>query len=186
MPNNSLDRTEQKRGLTTVFNNLPNDVRRGSDGVDLLTSILMRYSELGAVHYWYEQHALKFTFMIKQQIDLASLEDILRPALEFYHHLEGQKIRVLEITCRNEENVSVLTIVRDLESVSQREVGLIVELLKRKFGKQLVYDETNLADEELAFQEEVISQMLTSIKFMDIQRNVIALRDEGRVLVFNN
>lgn len=186
MPNNSHDRTEQKRGLTRVLNNIPRDVRRDSDGVDLLTSILTRYPELGSVHYWCEQHALKFTFMIREQIELVSLQEILRPALEFYHHLEGQKIRVFEITCRSEENVCVLTIVRDLDSVSQREVGLMVELLKRKFKKQLVRDETYLGEEELELQEEVISQMLTSIKYMDIQRNVIALRDEGRVLVFNN
>ncbi|WP_308897695.1 hypothetical protein [Candidatus Desulfosporosinus nitrosoreducens] len=169
-----------------MLNKLSKDLRLVSDGADLLTSILIRYSELGSVHYECEQHVLKFAFMIRQQKNLAPFEDILRPALELYHHLEGQTVRVFEITCRTEENVTVLTVVRDLESVRQREVGLMVELLRRKFEKELVYDEMNLDHEDLTYQEEIISQMLTSIKLMDIPRNVLALRDEGRVLVFNN
>jgi hypothetical protein len=169
-----------------VLNTMPRDMKRVTDGVDLLTSFLTRYPELGSVHYWFDQHALKFTFMINQQTDLDSLQEILRPALELYHHLEGHKTRVFEISCRNEEEVCILTVIRDLESITQREVGLMVELMKRSFTKHLISDELFLAEDELEFQEEVISQMLTSVKYMDLQRNVIAMRDEGKLLVFNN
>ena len=70
MTNNSHDRSEQQRGLTRVPNNIPRDIKYVTDGVDLLTSILTRYPELGAVHYWCERQALKFTFMFKQAIDV--------------------------------------------------------------------------------------------------------------------
>ncbi|AFM42110.1 hypothetical protein Desaci_3209 [Desulfosporosinus acidiphilus SJ4] len=186
MTNNSHDRSEQQRGLTRVPNNIPRDIKYVTDGVDLLTSILTRYPELGAVHYWCERQALKFTFMFKQAIDVESIQGILRPALEFYHHLERRKIRVFDISCRSEENIGVLHVVRDIESVSQREVGLMIELLRRNYIEEMIYDEPYLPEEELEVQEEVINQMLTSLKHMDLDKNVIALRDEGRVLVFNN
>ncbi|WP_242966714.1 hypothetical protein [Desulfosporosinus sp. FKA] len=169
-----------------MLSKIHKDLKEDSEGADLLTSILTRYPELGAVHYWCEEHALKFTFMLRQSLELETVQNVLRPALELYHHLERQSIRVFQISCHSEEDVSVLKVVRDLESISQEEVGLLVELLKGAFAKQLVYDETSLPEEELEIHEEVINQILSSIKHMDISKNVIALRDEGRVLVFNN
>lgn len=161
-----------------------NDGGRLQDGVGLLTSILMRYAEVGSVHYWREQHALKFTFMVTQPQDVNNLREYLRPALEFFHQLEGQKMRVIDIDCRIEESICVITITRDIDSMSQREVGLIVELMKRQYKQQLIYDEIYLPEDEQIYQEEKIKQMLSSIQGNDINKNVLALREEGRVLVF--
>ncbi|AET68968.1 hypothetical protein Desor_3479 [Desulfosporosinus orientis DSM 765] len=154
------------------------------DGVGLLTSILMRYSEVGSVHYWREEHALKFTFMVEQIVDVTELYELLKPALEFFHKLEGLRMRLFDIKCRTEESICVVTITRDLSSMTQREVGLIVELLKGKYKKHMIFDELYLPKDEQIYQEEQISQMLTSIKTKDINKNIIALRDEGKVLVF--
>ncbi|MCB8817741.1 hypothetical protein [Desulfosporosinus shakirovi] len=162
------------------------DGGRLQDGVGLLTSILMRYTEVGSVHYWREQHALKFTFMVTQPQEVKSLREFLIPALEFFHQLEGMKMQVFDIASRSEEGVCVITITRDVDSMSQREVGLIVELLKRKFTKQLVYDEMYLPEDEQIYQEEMITQMLSSIQCNDINKNVVALREEGKVLVFKS
>jgi len=167
-----------------MFSNLYRDGGRVQDGLKLLTSILLRYSEVGSVHYWREQHALKFTFMITQYEEVFSLQEILKPALELFHQIEGQSMRIFDIACRNEENICVITVTRDVDSMTQCEVGLIVELIKSKYKKQLVYDETNILADELLFQEQLISQMLSSIQTQDIAENVIALREEGRVLVF--
>ena len=187
MPNNYLVKDSQKRGLVTrMFSNLYRDGGRVQDGLRLLTSILLRYSEVGSVHYWREQHALKFTFMITQCQEVSSVQEILRPALEVFHQIEGQSMRIFDIACRNEENICVITISRDVDSMTQSEVGLIVELIKRKYKKQLVYDEMNILDDELLFQEQVISRMLSSIQTHDIDENVVALREKGRVLVFKS
>lgn len=156
------------------------------DGVELLSSILMRYAEVGSVYYWREQHALKFTFMIRQHQEVSSLQEILKPALEFFHHLEGQAMRVFELACQSEENVCVITVTRDVESITQREVGLIVELIKGKYRNQLLYDELYLPETEQIFQEEMITHMLYSIHSADLNKNLVALREEGRVLIFKS
>lgn len=181
-------RTAQKRGLITgmLSNLLLKDAGRVQDGVGLLSSILLRYAEVGSVHYWREQHALKFTFMIRQHQEVSSLQEILKPALEFFHQLEGQSMRVFDLACRSEENVCVITVTRDVDSMTQREVGLIVELIKGKYKKQLLYDELYLPEDEQIFQEEMITHMLYSIHSADLDKNVVALREEGRVLVFKS
>ncbi|KUO74657.1 MAG: hypothetical protein APF81_13030 [Desulfosporosinus sp. BRH_c37] len=169
-----------------LSNLLYKDAGRIQDGVELLSSILLRYGEVGSVNYWREQHALKFTFMIQQHQEVSSLREILKPALEFFHQLEGSSMRFFDLACRSEENVCVITITRDIESMTQREVGLIVELIKGKYKKQLFYDELYLPEDEQIFQEEMITQMLHSIHNDDIDKNVVVLREEGRVLVFRS
>lgn len=93
-------------------------------------------------------------------------------------------MRVFDVVCRSEESVCVITVTRDVDSMSQREVGLIVELIKRKYKLELIYDELYLPEDEQVYQEEKISQMLSSIQSNDINKNVLALREEGKVLVF--
>jgi len=167
-------------------NLLHKEVDRVQEGVGLLSSIVLRYAEVGSVHYWCEQHALKFTFMVQHHQEVSSLQEILRPALELFHQLEGQSMRTFDLACRSEENVCVITVTRDVESMTQREVGLIVELIKGKYNKQLLYDELHLPEDEQIFQEEMITHMLSSIHSDDIDKNVVALRAEGRVLVFKS
>lgn len=167
-------------------NLLHKEADRAQEGVGLLSSILMRYAEVGSVHYWCEQHALKFTFMVQHHQEVSSLHEILKPALEFYHQLEGKNMRIFDLTCQNEENVCVITITRDVDSMTQREVGLIVELIKGKYKKLLLYDALYLPEDEQIFQEEMITHMLYSIHSDEMDKNVVALREEGRVLVFKS
>lgn len=156
-----------------------------SEGVGLLISILVRYPEVGSIYYWQEKHALKFTFIIKD-LDDSTLHMKFVPVLELYHELEGSQMQICQTECRKEENVCILTITRDVESMTQNEVGLIVEFVKMEFVKQLIYEDAGLPEDELLYQEEMISQMLATIRHNDIEKNVVAVREEGRVLVFNN
>ncbi|MBC2727683.1 MAG: hypothetical protein HGJ98_14620 [Desulfosporosinus sp.] len=160
------------------------DGGRLQDGVGLLTSILTRYTEVGSVQYWREEHALKFKFMVNQAQDDTTLHELLKPALEIFHQLEGQRMRVFDIASRSEEGVSVITITRDVDSMSQREVGLIVELLKGAYKHHLIYDQIYLPQDEQIYQEEMITQMLSSIQTIDVKKNVVALREDDKVLVF--
>lgn len=156
------------------------------EGVGLLISILLRYAEVGSVYYWPERQALKFTFMLRGEAAVDSLRTNLQLALEVYHQLEGSPMHACEIACRSEDDIHVLTVVRDVESMAQSEVGLIVELIKRECGEFLVCDEVKLPEDELEFQEELIEYMLATIRNSKMDKNVVAVREEGRVLVFKN
>ncbi len=154
------------------------------DGVGLLISILWRYPEVSTIHYWQEQHALKFTFMIMDIDDVSGLQVKLPEALSVFHKLENRKMLNFNIEFRQEERICVLTVTRDVDSMTQSEVGLIVELVKLEFANSLIIDHSDLPEDEIIFQEELIGQMLAKILSSDIDKNVIAVREEGKVLVF--
>ncbi len=154
------------------------------DGVGLLISILWRYPEVSTIHYWQEQHALKFTFMLMDIDDVSGLQVKLPEALSVFHKLENRKMLNCNVEFRQEERVCVLTITRDVDSMTQSEVGLIVDLVKLEFHNSLIIDQTDLPEDEIILQEELIGQMLATILSSDIDKNVMAVREEGKVLVF--
>lgn len=156
------------------------------EGVGLLISILLRYAEVGSVYYWPERQALKITFMLMGEANIDSLRRNLLLALEVYHQLEQSAMRDCDIACCSDEQIHVLTIVRDVESMTQNEVGLIVDFVKRECAECLVCDAIDLPEEEQQLQEELIEHMLANIQNSEIDKNVVAVREEGRVLVFKN
>ena len=156
------------------------------EGVGLLISILVRYAEVGSIYYWQEEHALKFTFMLMGAADPKVLTDKLPLALEVFHGLAGQPMCLCEVKTHSEGNIHMLTIIRDVGSMTQNEVGLIVDLVKYEFKDSLVCDPTTLPEDELLFQEELIGHMLDNVRDNEIDKNVVAVREEGRVLVFKN
>jgi len=156
------------------------------DGVGLLISILLRYPEVGSVRYIQDNQVLRFTFMVRGPRRAAALPDRLPLALEVFHALEGRHMRVCSVEYADNEQVATVAIVRDVDSMTQAEVGLIVELVKGEFGSELVCEDAELPEEELVFQEEMIGHMLESLRNLDIDKNVIAVREEGRVLLFRN
>lgn len=156
------------------------------EGVGLLISILIRYAEVGSIYYWQEKHALKFTFMLMGSVEAQSFALELPLALEVFHGLERRPMSVCEVNNRSDGNIHMLTIIRDVESMTQNEVGLIVDLVKDEFKEALVSDETTLAEDELQVQEELIGHMLANMRENEMDKNVVAVREEGRVLVFKN
>ena len=75
---------------------------------------------------------------------------------------------------------------RDVASLSQEELALVIGLMKDTLGDRLVVDHNDGSpDEDLSMQEELIQEMLEDIKEDKLEKNLIAFREEGRVLVFN-
>lgn len=156
------------------------------DGVGLLISILVRYQEVCSVRYLQEQHALKFRFMLFASGNLVHLPQNVQEALEVFHQLEERPMKICKVEGQKEESFYLLTVTRDVESMTQAEVGLIVNLVKGSSTQQLVYDEMELPEDELLFQEEIIDQILEHLQENELDKSFIAVREEGRVLVFKN
>jgi len=63
---------------------------------------------------------------------------------------------------------------------------MILALAAEAFGKDLVVDRLpDVEHDELAAQEELIEEMLEDLRESPHEPNLIAFREEGRVLVFN-
>jgi hypothetical protein len=156
------------------------------EGVGLLISILVRYPEVCSIRYLQEEHALKFRFMLLAHENREKLTQNLLDALDVFHRLERKPMQICLIDQKLEDHLSLLTVTRDVSSMSQTEVGLIVELIKNELNKDLIFDESELTEDELIFQEEVIGDILDSFEKNHLDKSLIAVREEGRVIVYKN
>lgn len=155
------------------------------DGVGLLISILIRYPEVCSVRYQQPEHALTFRFTVSGPEQGEKFMDTLQEALKAYHRLEGHSMRICRIEHKLESGVTLVTVTRDVESMNEREIGLIVDLV-RNIAQNIIYDDTEIPEEEQIFQEEVIGQILQSFRDCRLEKGFIAVREEGRVLVYNS
>lgn len=156
------------------------------DGVGLLISILVRYPEVCSVRYLREQHALKFQFLLFASDKPTVLPQNLIEALEVFHHLEERPMIICKAEGKQEEDFYRLTLTRDVESINQAELGLIVNLVKDSSNQKLLYEEMELQEDDLLFQEEIIDEILEHLQSNELDKNFIAVREEGRVLVYKN
>jgi len=158
-----------------------------SDSVGLLVSILVRYPEVGTINVDQDEQLLKFTFFLSKNISNPdSYFESLFDSLQLFNELEGRTSRVCSLGFHAEEGVFALEVRRDIETVTQNELNLLIELLRQFFQDSLITDQADeIPEEELLMQEEIIKHMLDNLKDRRLDKSVVALREEGRVLVFN-
>ncbi|GAB6157549.1 hypothetical protein JCM39194_07490 [Desulfotomaculum varum] len=160
-----------------------------TNSVSLLISILIRYPEVARINFDPEHNLLKFTFMyagILQENEITQLKAKIISSIEVYHVLEGKKPRVVNLAYEISDALTMIEIERDVDTLVQEEITLMVELFRRYVHESLVTEESDLpTDEDLLVQEELIEHMLESIKRKSETKKLYAFREEGRVLVFN-
>jgi hypothetical protein len=160
-----------------------------SDGVNLLISILVRYPEIGTISFDPHNNWLKLTFMmstIPSETEFSNIKNLLLNSVIAYTTLEDVSFKTLDIQLDTYDQVAMLSIFRDVHTISKNEITLLITLLRGKFKNHLITDyNDSLLEEDLLIQEEVIEDMLTSIKKHHTENRLIGIREDGRVLVFN-
>jgi hypothetical protein len=160
-----------------------------SDGVNLLISILVRYPEIGTISFDPQKNWLKLTFMlstIPSPIDFSNIKHLLLNSIIAYTTLEGLPLKTFDIQLATYDHVAMLSIFRDVHTISKNEIALLIILLRGKLKNHLITDYNDtLLEEDLLIQEEVIEDMLINIKKHHTENGLIGIREDGRVLVFN-
>ncbi|MBP2627692.1 MAG: hypothetical protein H6Q68_2403 [Firmicutes bacterium] len=160
-----------------------------SDGVNLLISILIRYPEIGTVSFDPQYNQLNLKFMlsaIPSQDEFSNIKNLLIDSIAVYNMLEGLSLKTSEIQLHTHDKVAMLSIVRDVHTISKNEITLIIVLLREKLKDYLIFDyNVSLSEEDLLLQEEVIENMLENIKQNLLLHRLIGIRENGRILVFN-
>lgn len=160
-----------------------------SESIGLLISLLVRYPEVGSIKYEPKTRALKFTFRIKEALSLekvALLKEKITACLGAFDALtkRGRRMRGLDISVYN--NFTFVEIKRDVASLAEEEISLLIGLLRQEFGQSLLTEQSDpLLEEELLAEEDIIGHMLENVKETTLEKRLIAFREEGKVLVFN-
>jgi len=160
-----------------------------TDSIGLFISILVRYPEVGTIYYEPQSHLLRFAFTLSKILDRESWENFSQrivSCLETYNYLEGRTHPIIHLSHSVYESITQIEIQRDVETLTSEEIAMLISLVHQNFSSILVTDENyTLLEEDLMLQEELIGHMLEGMKGAIPERKIIALREEGRVLVFN-
>lgn len=155
---------------------------------NLITSALLYYPEIASINLEPKENLVVFNFYLKevQEKGVFKFQKQLQQMLEAYYYLEQMDVQVSAINHHSLDFLTTIEVKRDLESITQKEIALLVAVLKEEFGISLVTEEdAELALEDYAVNEELIGYILEHAKESKTNISLIALRDEGRVLVFN-
>ena len=160
-----------------------------SDGVNLLISILVRYPEIASIRFDPDFHIMKLTFMVAgivQTGELLAFRQKLLDSINAYRLLLGPAEKTADIQSSVYDSVTVVTIFRDVDTLSKGEIAMCISLLREQYRDSLVTDRNdNLHEEELLVQEEIIDNMLENVKTTPDSNSLVGIREDGRVLVFN-
>lgn len=159
------------------------------DSIGLLTSLLVRYPEVCSLNYHPGENSLKLIFILRGKLKksiLKKFSDELIICVRTYLYFEKKDVpRQIRVKYDYESELTRIIITRDAASLTQREISLMINLLQAHFKNLLISDEsTNFAEEDLLLQDDYIKCMLDNLHPGMFKNKIIALREEGRVLVF--
>lgn len=156
-------------------------------GLGTLIAVMMRYPEVSAVQCDPEANTMSITFILPRAIEETlwqGFSDQLQEVLGSYRDITGRPLHHLELNRTEFGDVTSIELRRDTKTVSVEEVGMAIEVLRDAFDGGAIADPHDLLEEEMMLQEETIQERLADL----IQHGcgqLVALRDEGRVVVFN-
>jgi hypothetical protein len=160
-----------------------------SNSMSLIAFLLVRYPEIGTVRYDPDRKTLQFSFMLVKALsneEYADFKDQLLLSLSAISDLQGRKPGQTDVSYADYDNLTFLEILRDIDSLSQEEISLIIGIVHQFFEGSLLLDqEENSQEEDAVLQEEMIEHMLEDLKDSHQEKKLIGFREEGRVLVFN-
>jgi hypothetical protein len=160
-----------------------------SRSVSLLVSVLVRYPEVAAVDFHPAHHTIKFTFLLRRRLtgrQFHELAALLTDSLAAFAALEGRTAGTVQVEQQAQSGVTVVSITRDVPSLTQGEISLVVAIMRERWGRLLAADSAEtMQEDELMVQEEIIAEMLEDVRANEQERTLTAFRDDGRVVVFN-
>ncbi|MBF7083049.1 hypothetical protein IT084_08675 [Desulfallas sp. Bu1-1] len=160
-----------------------------TDSVGLLISILVRYPEVSAINFDPWEQMLRFSFICSRVIDEQEFNNFkayLLDSIQSFNYLEGKDAKFIDISHQVYDDLTLIEIKRDVATLVQEEIALVVQIFYQYWEGNLVSDfNETLIEEDLIIQEEIIEHMLESVKGSAEDKFLYAFREEGKVLVFN-
>ncbi len=158
---------------------------REGNQIDLLVAILVRFPQIGTIHYEPEAKTLRLVFLLKDaQQDFHHFARRFESHLALFHNLRQEDVAVASLKKAETGDLTVIEVIRDLASISSGELNLIVELVSDEYGDTVVQEGHDIDDEDVVEQNFQIESLLMSTMWRPLER-LTGFRDKGRVLVFS-
>lgn len=162
------------------------------NGVQLLASILVCYSEISSLSYEPKNNELVLDFVVKGEAGKKELQDFMdyiNESLQVYHELTDGYKGELTITINRQAKLIMIHLRREITAVTRGELTLLVNIMRDKFGRQLAidtsHDADNLDDEFRDKQGAVLEQMLYEVSKRGLPGRLVGMREANNVVVYN-
>lgn len=159
-----------------------------SDTVALVCALLVRYPEIASMRSAPGENAVRFSFAVTGRIDKAAQRALQS---EIQEHVEGflalsDDEGTVKVEFETDRAMSFVHVVRDLDTFSKDELGMLVGYFTERFGAALVRNPVTdeHPDEDLAFQEELAESAIEALRDPANSKSLVGFRDEKRVLVY--
>lgn len=160
-----------------------------ADSANLLISILVRFPEIATIRFDSTKQIMKLTFMVSPALDQEEFTDLRRIILDSitaYHMLQGRTGSQVDVQMKCYDGISVITVYRDMNTLSKGEIAVCIALLCEHCRDRLVTDRSDtMLEDDLQMEEELIDNMFEHVKSIRSVNNLIGIREDGRVFVYN-
>lgn len=169
-----------------------------SDGVAFLTSLLVRFPELGSATLGPRRGEIRLEFYLDSEIDSSRFDEFItkfKMSWDLFFELLRVKPRERRITrvveypseeSLEQAEVEVIRVARDLETLTLEELSMMVGLIKERFIATLIEGEP-IAATEARYQEQVLLKSLDRVRQDPYAvGGLTGFRDEMRVLVYSS
>lgn len=172
------------------------------EGVTFLTSLLVRFPELGSACLAEGGSILQLDFYLQEQLMDRQFEDFseqlvlswevffdLQRMNPRHYNVSRSEARRGEFVSSDEDDdaeVDSIQIRRDIDTLSLEELTMVVTLVREAFERALALNE-EMPDEEAGFQEEVLHRSLERLRAHPPgESSLTGFRDDMRVLIYSS
>lgn len=156
------------------------------NGLDMFISISLTYPELNAVRYDADHNIIGLEVAVQGEIsaeeEISFLHCIYR-SLDLYHRRQIINAEVAKVYLRRLNELSLLHYERDMGTMSEGEMELVINLIRDNFPNRIIFDRGDSITEE-PFKHRVKQNLLRNISKNEDKHHFLAFRKKGRVLVF--
>lgn len=156
-------------------------------GLVALIAVLMRYPEVSSVQYTPESQNLQISLVVRGRLESDQWDELkeqLIGALVTYRDMTKRPLIGIALSHTVVQDMTMLELVRDAQTLSIEEVGILIEMVRDQTELAFISDAHDLLEEDMMVQEETIHERLKAVQ-EEGSGQLVALRDEGRVLIFN-
>jgi hypothetical protein len=166
--------------------------------VAFLTSLLVRFPELGSASLGPNRGEIRLEFYLDSEVDTMRFEEFIakfKMSWDLFFELlrvtpnDRRITRVVEYPSEDSEqeaDVEIVRVTRDLETLTLEELSLMVGLIKDRFIATLIEGEA-IAPAEARYQEQVLLRSLDRVRSDPYAfGSLTGFRDEMRVLVYSS
>lgn len=153
---------------------------------ELIFSVLIRFSQISAVHYEPLVQSLRLVFVLEaaQLENFSGFRQRFKTHLSAFHCLRQIEDYHLDLKKSEGQKFSLLEVIRDVSTLSLEELNLITKLVLDYYG-QILMEEGSEMDEEEQFEHNFLIEAGLSLGPIFGEEKLTGFRENGRVLVFS-